>query len=162
MCLLSLLIGALIGLVTYHPPNQSLHPIAPRDTSFGPASLSLDVIMKPKRINAVLITSPDGAKLFEFYRDLVGVPLEEEHHGPELHWGCDLDGVHFAIHQDSKQQSPISTIAISFEVDDVEKTISTLRSKGIGIEMPPTDMPFGKLASIRDPDGNLIYFHKYP
>ena len=55
----------------------------------------------PERIqflSAVLLTSRDAARLAEFYRDVLGLPLAEERHGnvPQ-HWGCELGDVHFAI-----------------------------------------------------------------
>lgn len=116
--------------------------------------------MKAKRIDAILLDSANAVELVKFYRDLLGIPIEEEHHGPALHWGCDLDGIHFAIHS-RKERSIAPCVAISFEVDDVDKAISELREKSVAIEMEPQSLPFGRLASVRDPDGNLVYLHRY-
>ena len=116
--------------------------------------------MKALRIDGVLFESKNAPQLVEFYRDALGVPLEEEHHGPELHWGCDLDGIHFAIHsRNEKVATPC--VAISFEVEDVDKAVAELRGR-VKVEMEPFSLPFGRLASVRDPDENLVYLHRYP
>ena len=41
-------------------------------------------------LSAILLTSPDAARLAAFYRDVVGLPLEEERHGI-----FDCDAVHW-------------------------------------------------------------------
>jgi catechol 2,3-dioxygenase-like lactoylglutathione lyase family enzyme len=115
--------------------------------------------MAVKSLNAVLIDTTNGARLVAFYREL-GLLLKDETHGSDPHWGCFINGMHFAIHQERKAAS--SSIAISFEVDDVDSEIARLRDKAVTIELEPTDRPFGRLASVRDPDGNLVYLHKYP
>src|SRR6478752_3226688 len=50
-------------------------------------------------VGAVLLISDDAAGLAAFYRDALGLPLEDEvHEGVPLHYGCELGSVHFAIH----------------------------------------------------------------
>jgi hypothetical protein len=49
-------------------------------------------------LSAVLIVSPQPARLAEFYREVVGVPLQDEAHGTSrAHYGCTLGDLHFAI-----------------------------------------------------------------
>ena len=51
------------------------------------------------RVTAILLISPDPNALADFYRNTLGLPLEdEEHPGVPLHYGCDVGGVHLAIH----------------------------------------------------------------
>lgn len=49
-------------------------------------------------------------------------------------------------------------IALSFQVEDVEKACQYLQEKGVEIVSPPWNVPDWalKLALIRDPEGNLI------
>src|SRR5690606_23231523 len=115
-----------------------------------------------KQINAVLIDSPQGPQLFEFYRDRLGIPLQEERHGSELHWGCFLNGVHFAIHHKPNLKVSNKPVAISFEVQEVDDFFNRLKTQGVLVEHEPIDRPFGRLAAVRDPDGNVVYLHKYP
>ena len=51
------------------------------------------------RVTAVRLISSDPRALADFYRNALGLPLEdEEHPGVPLHYGCDIGGVHLAIH----------------------------------------------------------------
>jgi predicted enzyme related to lactoylglutathione lyase len=110
-------------------------------------------------VDAVLIDSVNPEKIVDFYR-AIGVPIEEEHHGPELHWGCMLNGLHFAVHK-VKNTGNGHSISISFAVSDVDEMIVSLKKKGTKVTMDPCDKPFGRLASVLDPDGNTVYLHKY-
>ncbi len=50
-------------------------------------------------VGAVLLVSPDAARLAEFYRGALGLALEDEvHECVPLHYACDLGDVHFTIH----------------------------------------------------------------
>jgi catechol-2,3-dioxygenase len=111
-------------------------------------------------VTAVLLISPDAKALADFYRNVLDVPLEdEEHEGVPLHYGCDLGGVHLAIHPNKgwpgvptrNAQSP----AIVFGTSNV-KAISE-RVTASGIETTgPSDHGFGLVVSFRDPDGNVV------
>lgn len=113
------------------------------------------------RIDAVLLDSSQAEELAQFYRDQLCIPLEEERHGSERHWGCMLSGVHFAIHQREGLTGTPRNTSMSFEVADVDTTIDRLRKAGVTIDLEPHDRPYGRLAAVKDPDGNLIYFHRY-
>ena len=73
-------------------------------------------------VSAILLVSPDAARLAGFYRQVLGLALEDEvHEGVPLHFACDLGDVHFAIHPNhgwpgavaSSPQSPVIALAIS-------------------------------------------------
>jgi len=118
--------------------------------------------MNAKRIDAVLLDSSRGEALARFYRDRLGVPLEEERHGSEPHWACFFEGIHFAIHQKEGLEGAPRNMSISFEVADVDAAVAELRRAGVAIVLEPQDRPYGRLASIQDPDGNVIHLHRYP
>jgi hypothetical protein len=43
--------------------------------------------------------SKDCERLARFYRDVIGIPLEDEQHGETAqHYGCEFGDLHFAIH----------------------------------------------------------------
>ena len=117
--------------------------------------------MKPTHMGAILISTSNGDAMARFYRDNLGLPLKEERHGPHAHWGCELGSLHFAIHPDPKAKIG-SGVAFSLEVSDVDAAVADLKRLGVKIEMEAQDRPFGRLASVRDPDGNLVYLHKDP
>jgi glyoxylase I family protein len=51
--------------------------------------------------------------------------------------------------------------AIALEVDDMDKTVEFLKSKGIQIARGPSNLPTSKRAEIRDPDGLTIELRQW-
>jgi catechol 2,3-dioxygenase-like lactoylglutathione lyase family enzyme len=111
-------------------------------------------------VTAILLISPDPRALAEFYRNVLELPLEdEEHPGVPLHYGCDVGGVHLAIHAGGgftgvatrNAQSP----AIVLGSSNVKAVFERLSASGVETT-GPTDHGFGLVVSFRDPDGNLI------
>ena len=49
---------------------------------------------------------------------------------------------------------------IAFEVEDVDAEFSSLKSKGVKIDLEPMNSPVCRFGIIRDPDGNRIMIHK--
>ena len=111
-------------------------------------------------VTAILLISPDPAALADFYRNILDLPLEdEEHPGVPLHYGCDLGGVHLAIH--SNEGFPgVPTrsgqgAAIVLGTSDVKAVFDRLSASGVQV-IGPSDHGFGVVVSFRDPDGNFI------
>jgi catechol 2,3-dioxygenase-like lactoylglutathione lyase family enzyme len=112
------------------------------------------------RVAAILLISPDPSALAGFYRNALGLPLEdEEHPGVPLHYGCNVGGVHFAIHSSAgftgvlrrDAQSPVMVLGTS----SVRAVAERLVANGVHT-VGPTDHGFGIIVSFRDPDGNLV------
>lgn len=111
-------------------------------------------------VSAILLISPDAKALAEFYKNGLGLPLEDEvHEGIPLHYACELDGVHFAIHPAEgwpgvatrDAQSPV----IALRTSDVRAVKRRLAE--IGVAAPgPYDHGFAWALAFRDPDGNHI------
>jgi catechol 2,3-dioxygenase-like lactoylglutathione lyase family enzyme len=116
--------------------------------------------MKTKFFSAVLIYSKDPERLFKFYRDILGLPLEEEKHGnSKLHYGCEIGDIHFAIHgTDDGTQPGVGSVKLAFEVFDMDEHMNTLKAHKVEITSQPRDLGFMKLASAKDPDGNTVEF----
>jgi predicted enzyme related to lactoylglutathione lyase len=49
---------------------------------------------------------------------------------------------------------------IAFEVDDIDKTIATLKERGVVFDMEKMETPVCWMAQFRDPDGNKLVIHK--
>lgn len=109
---------------------------------------------------AVLLVSPNPQRLADFYRDVVGVPLEEERHGDSLpHWGCSLGEIHFAIHPvETFPDRRSGAVKLAFTVFDIEALAERLEQSGVSLVYPPRDTGFFWSTAIEDPDGNLIEF----
>jgi catechol 2,3-dioxygenase-like lactoylglutathione lyase family enzyme len=112
------------------------------------------------RVTAILLISPDPRALADFYRNALGLPLEdEEHPGVPLHYGCDVGGVHLAIHSSAAfvgvpardAQSPVVVLGAS----SVKAVAARLTANGVRTT-GPTDHGFGLIVSFRDPDGNRV------
>lgn len=111
-------------------------------------------------VTAILLISPDAKALADFYRNVLELPLEdEEHPGIPLHYGCDVGGVHLAIHSNEgfpgvptrSAQSP----AIVLGTSNVKAVFERLSASGVHTT-GPSDHGFGLIVSFRDPDGNSV------
>ena len=113
-------------------------------------------------LSAVLIVSENPARLAEFYRDVVGVPLIDEAHGASLpHYGCNLGDTHFAIHPVETfpdRRHGVGAVKVALSVFDINALVARLESKGVKPLYPPHDTGFFISTAINDPDGNYIEF----
>jgi len=116
-------------------------------------------------LSGIILTSAEPARLVDFYRETLGLPLREEQHGDsEPHWSCELGDVHFAIHPASEGLAagppppPVpGAIKIAFMVFDLDPLVAWLTERGIELCYPPTE--FGtesRITAVRDPDGNIV------
>jgi predicted enzyme related to lactoylglutathione lyase len=113
--------------------------------------------MTARFLSAILIYSEKPALLASFYKDLLGIPLEDEQHGnTDLHYGCEMGDIHFAIHGSKDGKPGVGSVKINFEVFDIEAQMEVLRKNGVTVISEPQDMGFMKLAQIQDPDGNTV------
>jgi predicted enzyme related to lactoylglutathione lyase len=53
-----------------------------------------------------------------------------------------------------------SGCCVGLEMDDFEKAIAELRSKGVKFHMEPFETPVCQMAFVYDPDGNAICIHR--
>ncbi len=112
-------------------------------------------------LSAILLISEDPARLARFYRDGLGVPLEEEQHGDTaLHWGCTLGDVHFAIHPvgnfPGAPEPGVGAVRLAFTVFDLDAYVAALSARGVELLDGPEDRGWCRMAVVCDPDGNTI------
>ena len=59
-------------------------------------------------------------------------------------------------------QNPLGIDHISFEVEDVDRVYAEGKAKGLVFNGEPADQSWGaRIVSLRDPDGNNLYFLKW-
>jgi predicted enzyme related to lactoylglutathione lyase len=119
----------------------------------------------PLAIAAVLLFSEDAKSLAEFYREQLGVPLRRiAVSGVEPHWACDIRQVYFSIWPSRESESseiPESQRGgVAFYVTDVQQQFDRLVEHGVRVEAPPSETSLGKIARMRDPDGNLFELYQ--
>ncbi len=102
----------------------------------------------------------DVQALRTFYTDALGLkfsgPFEEE--GVLKYDEAQVGNGWFSVMtRDWLEVSP--TAGVAFEVDDIDKTASDLRGKGVQIE-DIYDTPVCRLTSFIDPEGNKVTLHQ--
>ena len=111
-------------------------------------------------VSAILLISPNAEELARFYKDVLGLPLEDEvHEGVPLHYACELGGIHFAIHPAEgwpgvatrDAQSPVIALRTS-DANAVAQRLAAHGYQAVG----PYDHGFAQLVTFRDPDGNHV------
>ncbi len=116
--------------------------------------------MSVHAIGALLLISDRPEQLAGFYRDALGIAMEEERHDDiPLHYGCEIGGTHFAIHPSASwpgepaphARSPVTV----FHTADVNAAYKRLVAHGVDAT-PPFDHGFAVLTAFRDPDGNNV------
>ena len=112
-------------------------------------------------LNAVLVVSDDAPSLAAWYRETLELPLEDEQHGGgALHFGCNLRGLHFAIHPTSNYAFAPETgaggIRIAFNVGDIAAVSRHLEQTEVDWVFKPVDLGWSTMLAIRDPDGNMV------
>jgi catechol 2,3-dioxygenase-like lactoylglutathione lyase family enzyme len=113
-------------------------------------------------VSAVIIVSNQAPIVAEFYRDTLGIPLDDEQHaggGEALHYGCSLAGLHFAVHPvENWPHAPEigpGGFRVALRIDDADSSASRLRRLGQPFA-GPVDEGWAKMIQLRDPDGNYV------
>jgi catechol 2,3-dioxygenase-like lactoylglutathione lyase family enzyme len=119
--------------------------------------------MPVNHLNAVIVVTDDVARLADWYRRVLGLPLEDEQHGgggEALHAGCYLRGLHLAIHPTSNfafaPEIGRGGVRIAFDVTDIDEFHRGLPADGIDWVFEPVDLGWSRMLAFRDPDGNMI------
>lgn len=117
--------------------------------------------MKTDFLAAVIVESPDSEALAAFYRDVVGVKdLEsnDDHGSQPPHYECELGDVHFAIYPaQGEVGNGASRVRLAFAVPSMEDFIKNCEAHGVACPQPIEERGFGRMATIRDPDGNVVH-----
>jgi predicted enzyme related to lactoylglutathione lyase len=118
-----------------------------------------------EKIDYAMIVVSDMARSVEFYADKLGIPLKFQ--SPE--WTEFATGnTTLALHgggvsqtsADGDKSKMAGTCSIGFNVEDLDKTYTELKAKGVNFVMPPTqrDNEGIRLAVCIDPDGLPVSF----
>lgn len=89
-----------------------------------------------------------------FYRDTLGLPVSYATDG----WTqFATHGAALVLHPKVRgQDTPGTSVHLSFNVDDLEREYQTLLARGARFAAPPASASFGKHATLFDPEGNPV------
>jgi predicted enzyme related to lactoylglutathione lyase len=109
---------------------------------------------------AIFVRNLDRA--VEFYQDTLGLAL-----GAKGSFGAEFEaqgiriGVHPANHEAAQAMVGRET-GLTFHVDGLLHVCGDLHAKGVTFRQEPTQMSFGIMAMIEDPDGNVMALWQPP
>lgn len=102
----------------------------------------------------------DVAALRAFYTDALGLqfsgPYSED--GVLKYDEAQVGGSWFSV-MTAEWHDVAPSGGVTFEVDDIERTLSDLQKRGVSVE-PIHDTPVCRLASFSDPEGNRVTLHQ--
>jgi len=123
------------------------------------------------RLIEIELRVADVERSRRFYRDLIGVPVgEPETHGadtePHAHatWG-EWSGAEpslLMLNIYPAGEAGATTSHIGFVVEDLDALDEELRAAGTMVVRAPQDLPWGRTATYRDPDGNWVSLTQSP
>jgi predicted enzyme related to lactoylglutathione lyase len=115
-----------------------------------------------KEIAFVAYPSKSIQSTREWYENMLGLkfgpPFKEE--GIEQYAEAQVGSGYFSLmNSDWIEREPGTGVGVAFEVDDIDKTIAELRSKGVKAE-DAYATPVCKVTSFNDPEGNRVTLHQ--
>lgn len=111
-----------------------------------------------EHISAVLVYATDLEASVRFYKDVLGVPLQESQHASESsHFECEIGDVHFAVFpRDSFSECESGRLALGLAVPSMDEFIRRLGTLSVSPLYPPVRRGFAVMTSLLDPDGTRI------
>lgn len=110
-------------------------------------------------LNQVTVPCVDLAASVAFYRAL-GLRQIVSSPPDYARFECPVGNSTFSVHRTSAIPSD-GGVVVYFELDDLDGTVSDLKSAGIEFESEPRDQPWlWREAYLRDPAGNRICFFR--
>ena len=110
-----------------------------------------------KKLHSVVIWTDDMGRLVPFYRDVLG--LQQQMDTPEFAVFMSEDGPQLAIGRHSEvhgRSGDPYRLMIDFQVDDCQGEYQRLNAKGVKFIRPPSQDEGAIIATLSDPDGNLL------
>ena len=114
--------------------------------------------MQDERIVFLALRARNYEDTTRFYKDVLGVPVEEEDHsdeGPHNEYSWHNPYFHFAIFPASQDEEATRT-ELAFSVKDVGEVHRRAVAEGVRVVEAPHQEPWGFGATYIDPDGNSV------
>ncbi|MHA2504292.1 MAG: VOC family protein [Candidatus Kariarchaeaceae archaeon] len=121
--------------------------------------------MKLGDVTQIILYVKDMAKLVEFYRDGLGLeinfPIQDDY--SEESWVAFKTGrCTLALHAGGDGRVSDHSPKFTFEVDDVDKAMNLLDSRGVAVGNKREAYPGSYVAHGRDPERNVFFIQSHP
>jgi catechol 2,3-dioxygenase-like lactoylglutathione lyase family enzyme len=113
-------------------------------------------------LSVVLLLSRDVAQVGAFYRDVLGLPLqEEEHDGRHKHYACRLGSVYFTIQPAADLGAPnpdqrYDFLQLCFTVADLDAFVQHLHDHNVAPLHAPRRFERTNFITLLDPEGRHV------
>jgi predicted enzyme related to lactoylglutathione lyase len=105
-----------------------------------------------RKLGTVMVAVSDLPRSIEFYRDVLGLDVEQH---SDTWAQADAGGTSIGMHV-SENVNADQSIVLIFDVDDVDGTLDAVRQRGLEPAGEPDDQPYGRIATVTDPDGYTV------
>jgi predicted enzyme related to lactoylglutathione lyase len=119
-------------------------------------------------IGGVFFRARDQEALAAWYRDRLGVPVQQWH-GAQFYFADDRSpresgySVWAVFPQDTKHFGPgAQTFMVNFRVDDLDALLASLRAEGCEVSEKVQADETGKFGWVTDPEGNRVELWEPP
>lgn len=113
-------------------------------------------------LSVVLLLSGDTERTGAFYRDVLGLPLQEEQHdGKHKHFACQLGSIYFTIQRATDLNAPepgkgFDFLQLCFTVADLDAFLKRLGQRNIQPLHPPQPYEHTTFITLLDPEGRHV------
>jgi predicted enzyme related to lactoylglutathione lyase len=109
------------------------------------------------QLGGLIMTSPNPARLADFYRAHFDIPYQLNQHGAlQPHYECDHKGIHYAILDGPEAECP-GNVVPSFQVGNLDVALADFEREGVKALHPIIELGGGpRVCTIADPDGNHV------
>lgn len=102
----------------------------------------------------------DAERSKAFYRDVLGLPLFDEH-GGTAHF--DGGGIRLSLHPAREEELPPQGSFLVFEIPKgIDRVYEELARRGVKFKDPLEEAEFGQVAGFLDPDGHQVFIWQPP
>ena len=119
-------------------------------------------------IGGIFFKSPNKAALSAWYRDNLGVPVDDSWGGAVFNWqegnpAGDAATIWSPFAADTTYFQPsAAAFMVNFRVTDLDAMLAQLRANGCDVDDKIEDSDFGRFGWVVDPDGNKVELWQPP
>ena len=116
-----------------------------------------------KDLEIVFVYVSDIGRSVSFYRDVLGIPLEQDAHDSDWYAARFPSGVRFALHgaHDGARPQPPGSVVVDFVIGDVDEALRRLEQAGVAVRSVMRER-WGNTIELADPDGHRIQLYARP